>query len=1108
MSLYYGLCVTLLSFLMTQGVLGGSSSAPVVLEGRFGRADVDVAAPSLVGLFLRGPMGLDGKSLLAPSGSFPWATRGYSYVVDDEGRRYSSYLARPEKWEIREEGGRKSLRLVGVKLLAEKDGVPLAEEDWTLTTSSDGAQLVWTIARRWMRDCHTTLSGTPGLFTHFDKSPGYDSSVTHTFWYDPLRVAAQPGLEYALCVPNWCYRPRAVSKNNLQTIKDRDTWAIYKLWTNWHAPLDLRLEVKGGYLYRRGAFALVGEAGAVTTLAPSQSHRRGDTEQVSLSLTGIDNRSTGHQLVVSLPDKKLETTLTGFYGSLLNGGTINDQKGYDFGNETDGFYYSGSSWAQALALAAGVPSSGSLSAHPYDAVQAFREHLAHIMSLLDDGGCDHFGYNHVGLYAETQLLTLLATRTYLVASGDLPFVRQHLPALESILGFFERGRGKQGLYELPPTGPHWYYDGVRTSGVSAYYNALFFKAACDLAEIEEALGNQDKASAYESLAESIRTAFNKALWRENAPGGPRYADWLDADGNEVTSFIDLCQWSAVGYGLASPEQARKIVATADTRLAELEACCGYQGTASLCALWPIPSKYTSDPWTTGYNGGFGLMPTYREIMGRLRAGDREGAYRRLSRFAKKAEQTSWVGQWFTMKGESGPSREPYLADMIVVPTALVDGFLGVRRTWKKLDVEPRLPAGWSQAEVEVLYKGRRHRISIKGDAVRVEPLEQDVHLPLLWLMDANLQQLAPGNVAKGQHIDYGDGGSLQLARQHDNRQVLARWKLDEVAGPVLDASSYAKHGTIQGAGVFRGEPGHNPEGKSARFDGHGWVKAGGAGGATIGPYHPRNDSLTFSPWESFTVQAWFKTESSGDETIVANAVEWGLCLQRGRLAAWISQDGGHKQQAMGSHQVADGKWHHAVAVFDRKTQRLSIYLDGKLDSPRGEPTEENPADISRISASKWPARVTLGSLDGQDAFVGSLEDVAIVAEALAPGHELEAVLASVEAKQPASPRHVASGSYLSPVCDWGVRARVTELTIATELNSGRVTAMIEVSDDGFRTVQSRTAIQVKEGVQAYPLRPELGIARAIRVRFDLSRGSDPGSSPLIDGFRVVGQPAD
>ena len=161
----------------------------------------------------------------------------------------------------------------------------------------------------------------------------------------------------------------------------------------------------------------------------------------------------------------------------------------------------------------------------------------------------------------------------------------------------------------------------------------------------------------------------------------------------MTYFCDLCQWSAVAYGLASPEAGRKIVATADTRLAQLEARYGYHGAASLGALWPIPAKYIGDGavWRTGYNGGHGLSPTYWEIMARLRAGDKEGAYRRLSRFAERAERTGWVGNWFSMNGKVEPG-EMYLADMVVVPAALVDGILGVRRTWKNLENELAFPA--------------------------------------------------------------------------------------------------------------------------------------------------------------------------------------------------------------------------------------------------------------------------------------------------------------------------------------------------------------------------------------------------------------------------------
>ena len=71
---------------------------------------------------------------------------------------------------------------------------------------------------------------------------------------------------------------------------------------------------------------------------------------------------------------------------ILNGGAVNDQKGFDFGNETDGWYYAGSSWMYGMTLAAGTPASGPSSSHPYDPAHAFREHLAHVLTRLDDQG--------------------------------------------------------------------------------------------------------------------------------------------------------------------------------------------------------------------------------------------------------------------------------------------------------------------------------------------------------------------------------------------------------------------------------------------------------------------------------------------------------------------------------------------------------------------------------------------------------------------------------------------------------------------------------------------------------------------------------------------------
>jgi hypothetical protein len=274
--------------------------------------------------------------------------------------------------------------------------------------------------------------------------------------------------------------------------------------------------------------------------------------------------------------------------------------------------------------------------------------------------------------------------------------------------------------------------------------------------VDRAVELDERRRALVAEADSLKAAFNAVLWKEDLPGGPRYLDWIDTHGQPVAYFCDLCQWPPIAFGIASPEQSRKIVATADVRMAQLEKEHGYQGFAGLSALWPI--RGGSMPFKIYQNGGMLLAQTFWEIMGRARAGDAEGAARRLRLFAKRASQTSWVGQnSFDMDAaisriESG---EPYLADMVVTSASVVHGLLGITPTWERLEVTPHLPADWPKAAADVLYKGRRHHIAIDNGKVQVKPLEQVIDLPLLWTMDFNLQS-TPRGIAKVSNVDFGE----------------------------------------------------------------------------------------------------------------------------------------------------------------------------------------------------------------------------------------------------------------------------------------------------------------------------------------------------------------
>ena len=103
----------------------------VSIEGAFGKVEVNVTRPSWTRLYLRGAGELGRESLLAVAGRRPWARGACTYVVAEDGKRYESRLAKPEKVEVVPEGGRNVLQLTGVKLVSGADEPPVATEDWT-----------------------------------------------------------------------------------------------------------------------------------------------------------------------------------------------------------------------------------------------------------------------------------------------------------------------------------------------------------------------------------------------------------------------------------------------------------------------------------------------------------------------------------------------------------------------------------------------------------------------------------------------------------------------------------------------------------------------------------------------------------------------------------------------------------------------------------------------------------------------------------------------------------------------------------------------------------------------------------------------------------------
>ncbi|MBD3175727.1 MAG: hypothetical protein GF320_11140, partial [Armatimonadia bacterium] len=923
--------------------LGSVAAAqPLALEGGFGRAMIDPARPGLTELTLRRPDGsLEPHSILSPGGypwqrgMYDWGTGAYTYCVDEDGRRLES----------RRSSATAELTPNGVILrdvvLVTEDGEVAAREDWELTPADDA--LVWRVERRWERPLAIAVSAGPALF--FSNRPvqpnpatALPNGVATTLWLNPSELRGRHLPEYR--PEQWGYHYKIAWENEV-VMKEPGGWAVAKTFPTWPAESDPRVSVEGGHLYRRGHFGWVSEMGVTASAELTRAVAPGDTETMVLRISPIAADSTGHQLhVESKEGSATFERLAGFYGGLLNGGCVNDPLHYNFGNETEGWYYGGASWMKGMPLLVGAPAPDPLASQPHDAVTAFRDNLAMIAGTEFEPGLTRFGYNYSGSYTDDNLNQIIGGRAYYLYSGDAAFVRQHVPYYRRAVEWYLARRNETGLVSLSPAA-HWYYDAMHAEGATTYHNSFLYRALRDLAELERAAGDENRAAEWDAQADALKAAINEVLWWDEAPGGPRYADWITTDGTRIAYAADLCQFPPVAFGIASPERGRALLDTLDRRIEELD---GYAGYASLSAYWPVPSSVNTHPINQGYgnymNGGSFLSMTYWEIMARCAAGDAEGAWRRLSRFAEGTLLTGehgFVGNnWVMQDGRigHGAGDEPYLSDAIAVPAALVRGVLGVQHGNDGLRVEPLLPEGLGSVSAEVVHLGIRKRVTIDGDRVEVEDLGRAYTPPeeITWSLDRGLPPAAGLTIQRtfdtgrewttaGQaRVRSGTGVVLEYVPTSD---LVGLWALDATGDAVVDGSEYRAHGECVGQ-VARGAVDRNGQA--------GAIEVSGGAHVVVGDTEP----YRFGPQESFTVQAWFRTDSLGNQVIIARPGAFSLGVKEGHPAAWIMEASGAYVEAVGPSMVADGGWHHGAAVYDREAQLLRLFVDGR---PDGEPRD-------------------------------------------------------------------------------------------------------------------------------------------------------------------------
>ena len=204
-----------------------------------------------------------------------------------------------------------------------------------------------------------------------------------------------------------------------------------------------------------------------------------------------------------------------------------------------------------------------------------------------------------------------------------------------------------------------------------------------------------------------------------------------------------------------------------------------------------------------------------------------------------------------------------------------------------------------------------------------------------------------------------------------DRGIVGHWTFDESKGSIArDVSGHGNHGSVKGGAKWT----KGIVGGALEFD--------GTDDFVVIPNESQFDitgSITVSAWirlGSFS-KPWQAIATKGDRA-------WRLHrANRRRSVGFACSDlsRGEVGDLLGSHDVADGKWHHVAGVLDGNT--MSIFVDGALDASAASSPNISGNDYAVLIGANAHARGRL--------FHGLIDDVRIYDRALSVS-ELHALL--------------------------------------------------------------------------------------------------------------------
>lgn len=302
-------------------------------------------------------------------------------------------------------------------------------------------------------------------------------------------------------------------------------------------------------------------------------------------------------------------------------------------------------------------------------------------------------------------------------TGDIDWLRRLSPVCEKALDYMiRRDSDNDCLFEViqeshrEEKGTDW-LDVIWASHEVSTINAYMFMALTRWSELEKLLGNDTLAEKYGSLADKLKTSFNKntsdgGFWD---PSEKCYIHWREKDGmvygnnmNNVVNFL------AIGYGLCDDKERIKSILDRTEDLMQKEklfiwpSCFFPYGTdLGLSVNYPFPDYENGD-----------LFLAWAELGTRCYAGyNPDIAMKYIRKVIEQYEKDGLSFQRYTRVKQTGAG-DDILSNNIMAVAGLYRNIYGIRPQYNRLYLDPHLIPELNGTEFNYYLRGQKYSIKL------------------------------------------------------------------------------------------------------------------------------------------------------------------------------------------------------------------------------------------------------------------------------------------------------------------------------------------------------------------------------------------------------------